>query len=102
MKWDLEVGVVRSYWWKNVSNFGDALSPLLFEHFTGIKTEWTEVNKAHVVSIGSILEHIPRDWNGYIVGSGKLEEFSKIDISRATVLSLRGPLSARGVYGNFT
>jgi len=102
MKWSLEAGLVRSYWWKNVPNFGDALSPLLLEHFAGIKTEWADVKKAYIVSVGSVLEHIPKDWNGYIVGSGKLEEFSKIDISKATVFSLRGPLSARGIYGDFT
>jgi pyruvyltransferase len=101
MKWNVEVGTVRSYWWKVVPNFGDAIAPLLLEHFTGIKTEWASVNKAHVVSVGSVLEHVPKKWVGYILGSGKLFEHSKIDIPFSTILSLRGPLSAQGILGSF-
>lgn len=98
----IEVGVVKSYWWTGVPNFGDALAPLLLEHFTGILTEWSPILSAHIVSIGSVLEHLPPKWDGFVLGSGKLKESSHIDLSRATVLSLRGPLSSRSLYGNFT
>jgi len=101
MKWNLEMGVVRSYWWKDVPNFGDAIAPLLLERFACIKTEWAKVGNAHVVSVGSVLEHVPKKWVGFILGSGKLKENSRIDLPFATILSLRGPLSAQGMLGSF-
>lgn len=91
----------KAYWWRGVRNFGDALAPLLLEHFAGIKSEWSAVADASIISIGSILEHLPPKWGGFILGSGRLKEFSHVDLSRATVLAIRGPLSARGMYGNF-
>ena len=94
---------VKAYWWCEVPNFGDALAPLLLEHFADIRVEWDTISHARVASIGSILEHIPPLWDGYVLGSGKLMEFSRLHLhtKTATILALRGPLSARGVPGNF-
>jgi len=105
--------VVKAYWWddptKVSSNFGDALAPYLLKHFSGIKTEWSPIAKAKVVSIGSVLEHIPPSYNGFILGSGRLlstglsvvwgHTKDKINLSNAKIISLRGPLSARGLPG---
>src|ERR1017187_2480413 len=91
---------VKMYWWTDVKNFGDQLAPLLLARFSYLENiEWTPVAQAKIVSIGSILEHIPLGWNGFILGSGLLRETSKLkfDISKAHVLALRGPLSALGV-----
>lgn len=93
--------VLQTYWWRGVPNFGDALAPLLIKRFVDKDSEWTPAKNASLISIGSILEHIPSAWNGYILGSGKLRPESKIDLSAATILALRGPLSARGVKGSF-
>ena len=84
-------------------NFGDALAPLLLERFAGIEVEWDTISRASVASVGSILEHIPPLWDGYILGSGKLFEFSRLHLHTHTahVLAIRGPLSARGVPGSF-
>lgn len=97
----LTVGLMKSYWWRSVPNFGDAIGPLLIKHFTGLDTMWSPVKEASVISVGSILEHLPMKWEGTILGSGRLKENSKLDLSRATILGLRGPLSARGIYGDF-
>ncbi len=105
--------VVKAYWWndetKVSSNFGDALAPYLLKHFAGIKAEWSPISKSKIVSIGSVLEHIPPSYSGYILGSGRLLESGlsvvwghtkdKINLANATILSLRGPLSARGLAG---
>jgi hypothetical protein len=93
----------KAYWWTGVPNFGDALAPLLLEHFSDIDVEWDTVSRASIASIGSILEHIPPLWDGYILGSGKLMEFSRLHLhtNTAKILAVRGPLSARGVPGNF-
>ena len=96
--------LVKAYWWKERPNFGDALAPLLLERFADIDVEWDTISHSQVVSIGSILEHVPPLWDGYILGSGKLFEFSRLHLHTKTakILSVRGPLSARGIPGNFS
>jgi len=98
---------VKAYWWREVPNFGDALAPLLLERFAGIRAEWSPVSRASVVSIGSVLEHVPPLWDGYILGSGRLMEGSRLHLQQMTsgvtarILALRGPLTARGIPGSF-
>jgi hypothetical protein len=95
---------IRAYWWRSVANFGDALAPLLLSRFADIdRIDWSPVADAEIVSIGSVLEHIPSGWRGYIVGSGRLRESAllKFDPEDAKILALRGPLSARGIFGSF-
>jgi hypothetical protein len=95
---------VKAYWWRKVPNFGDAVTPLLLQRFADIKNvEWDTVSRSKIVSCGSLLEHLPPDWDGYIVGTGKLIENSRLNgFGRtAKILALRGPLSARGFRGNF-
>jgi pyruvyltransferase len=98
---------VKAYWWREVPNFGDALAPLLLERFAGIRVAWDTVSRSRVASIGSILEHIPPLWDGYILGSGMLLENSRLQIHQmksgvtAKILALRGPLTARCVPGNY-
>lgn len=98
---------IKAYWWKEVPNFGDALAPFLLEHFAGIKVEWDTISHAQIASIGSILEHIPPLWDGYILGSGVLHENSRLQIHQMTsgvtakILALRGPLTARVLPGTY-
>jgi pyruvyltransferase len=99
--------IIKAYWWREVSNFGDALAPFLLEHFAGVKVEWSPVSHAEVASIGSILEHIPPLWDGYILGSGMLHEDSRLQIHQMTtgisakILAVRGPLTARVLPGTY-
>ena len=95
---------IKAYWWRKVPNFGDAITPYLLERFANIKNvEWDTVSRASIVSCGSLLEHIPPDWDGYIVGTGKLIENSRLNGfgKTAKILAFRGPLTARGFKGNF-
>lgn len=96
--------IPKAYWWRDVANFGDALAPLLLARFADIeKIEYAPVEDANIVSIGSVLEHIPANWAGHIVGSGRLKENSelKFALEKAKILALRGPLSARGIPGDY-
>ena len=94
---------VKAYWWTEQDNFGDRLAPLLLKHFANLDSEWSPVSHALITSIGSVLEHIPPLWDGYILGSGKLFEFSRLHLHTKTakIISIRGPLSAQGVPGTF-
>ncbi len=93
---------LRAYWWRSVANFGDALAPLLLEHFADVKVIWEPVETTEIVSVGSVLEHIKPDWKGYILGSGKHKEHTKLTIgSEAKILALRGPLTAKFFTGSY-
>jgi pyruvyltransferase len=87
----------KEYHWAEVANFGDAMAPLLLERFAGVKTGWDTISHACIVSVGSVLEHVPPLWDGVILGSGKLREDSQLHLhtKTATILGLRGPLTAR-------
>lgn len=90
-----------AYWWKQIPNFGDRLSPLLLAKFAGIETEWARVEEAEVIAVGSALEHIPPGWPGNVIGTGRLLEGSTLNLNSAHVHAVRGPLSAKGIRGNF-
>lgn len=98
---------VQAYWWNEVPNFGDALAPLLLERFAYLRVEWSPVSRARIASVGSILDHIPPLWDGIILGSGKLREDTRVHLlgarsrAAATILALRGPLSAKGIPGSY-
>jgi hypothetical protein len=96
------VPTYRAYWWNKLPNFGDALAPLLLERFCKINIVRGDFPATDIVSIGSVLEHIPEGWNGFVLGSGRLKESSKLHIDEARILSIRGPLSAADIKGNFS
>lgn len=96
----------KAYWWTGVSNFGDAVAPLLLDRFADLKVEWGTISHSRIASVGSILEHIPPLWDGVILGSGRLIENSRLYLQSKgkvtpTILALRGPLAARGIPGSF-
>ncbi len=97
----LPLAPIKAYWWRKIKNFGDGLAPFLLDHFGDADLEWAPIADASIASIGSILEHIPPAWTGYVCGAGRLKENSTVNLTHATVLALRGPLSARGIKGNF-
>jgi len=93
---------VKEYHWAAMPNFGDALAPLLLERFAGVATEWSTVSQANVVTVGSVLEHIPPLWDGYVLGAGKMYSDSRLHLYGAAtkVLGLRGPLSKQFYRGD--
>ena len=84
---------MKVYWWNKKSNFGDELTPYLLERF-GIPVKWANPERAEMVVIGSILEHLPRTWDGMIVGAGKLFD-RPISLPNAKILVVRGELTAQ-------
>jgi pyruvyltransferase len=88
---------VKEYHWAEVPNFGDAMAPLLLARFADLATERDTISHASIVTVGSVLEHVPPEWDGAILGSGKLREDSRLHLHTrtATIFGVRGPLSAR-------
>lgn len=90
-----------TYYWTARPNFGDLLVPYILKHFSGIDAEWASPEDAELVVIGSVLDALPTGWRGTVAGAGKLHESTKLDMSRARVLALRGELTASGVPGDY-
>ena len=93
--------MVRAYYWKVKPNFGDALTTLLLKKFTRLNTEWAAPEDAQLVMVGSVLDQLPKGWSGVVAGAGKLHEKTQLDLSKAKILAVRGPLTARGLKGDF-
>lgn len=87
---------VYEYHWIGRPNFGDAISPYLISRFCpNLSPSWSPVADADVVTVGSVLEHIPSQWPGYVLGAGRLYPDRRLLIDKTTtVLGLRGPLTA--------
>jgi len=86
--------MVRAYWWRGTSNWGDALTPLLLQHFSGVNPVWSLPDHADVIVTGSVLGHMPVPWRGTVLGAGLLQETDDFPLA-ANVLAVRGPLTAQ-------
>lgn len=92
---------VTSFWWNSVTNWGDRLTPLLLNKFSRLKIDWAPVELAEIVCVGSILGNLVKpNYTGTILGSGKLFPNGLVP-QKANILALRGPLTAKGVKGDF-
>lgn len=94
---------VKAYWWRGenarVSNFGDAIAPLILRRFAGLTSSWDTISHSSVIVTGSILEHVPPLWDGNIIGAGRLYEDSYLHLhyNTAKVWAVRGPYSAHAI-----
>jgi len=84
---------VKTYYWNKRKNFGDLLTSLLLKRFTQLDSEWAEPHKSQLVMVGSIVEHLPKNYSGVIAGIGKLHEETTFHFPEARVLGVRGHLT---------
>jgi pyruvyltransferase len=85
-----------------VTNWGDRLGPLITQRFASIETVPATFELSELVTVGSVLGLMPSNWPGIIAGAGKLRRNSPFRYGRQTqIVSLRGPLTAKGVPGDF-
>lgn len=82
----------KVYSWNGVPNFGDKLTTFILGHL-GVEHENVTPEGADMVMVGSILEHLPPRWAGTVFGSGKLRPSTRIDLTNANVVALRGRLT---------
>jgi hypothetical protein len=98
---DSAVASVRSngfsaYWYRKEVNFGDLITPTLLKYH-GFTPVFTRPCKARLAGAGSILEHLPDDFTGVILGSGFILESSFRRFRSATIIALRGELSRQRI-----
>lgn len=91
--------MVKVYWWdggpSKIPNFGDRLAVVLLDHFAQVSGEWAPPEQAEVISTGSVIDAMPQSgWGGIVAGSGQLNEATRCNLRKATVLGLRGHLTA--------
>ncbi|MBN1458143.1 MAG: polysaccharide pyruvyl transferase family protein [Armatimonadetes bacterium] len=83
---------LTAYWYTSEINFGDLVTPLLLKHY-GFTPIHAQPSRASVVAAGSILESVPCEYAGVILGTGFQKEVSRAALPNATVLAVRGPLT---------
>jgi hypothetical protein len=85
------IGVVPAYWWDGHANFGDALTPWLLRP-RGVLPVLRSPDRAMMVGVGSILEHLPDDFAGVVWGTGLIRDAER-RLPRASVVAVRGALT---------
>ena len=90
-----------TYWWTELPNWGDRLTPFLLERYARIRAVWSDPTNSSLISLGSILEHMPPLWEGLVAGAGYIDNDSPNHLRRACFLGVRGPLTLKKIgYGN--
>ena len=82
---------LQAFWWP-AANFGDCLTEAICAHY-GLAVQHAHPHFAQLIGIGSILERVPANFAGYVLGSGFLHAHSRRDLPQANVLAVRGPLT---------
>lgn len=83
---------IRAYWWNAVPNAGDLIVPLLLRQY-GLTPIHTPKSYADLISCGSVLQNVPEDFEGTILGSGILTPSIEVYLPKANILALRGELT---------
>lgn len=92
---------VFPYWWVGRPNWGDLLTPHLLERYAGLRCEWRPAHETNLLCVGSVIGHVaPDTYYGAILGSGKMYDMTGVP-HYARVYALRGPITARGVAGDY-
>lgn len=86
----------KAAYWSRQPNFGDQLTRVLLGSLAGIHVRFAKAGSAELFAVGSIAEYIPPGYTGTVLGTGKMHAATVLDLSRARVLALRGPLTAEG------
>lgn len=87
--------LIRVHWGRSLMNFGDCLQPDTLKHYGLLPVYVPTYAKADIVLAGSILQTIPENFGGYIVGTGG--DCQEYRFPNAIVRAVRGVLTR----GNF-
>lgn len=81
----------KAYYWNDgPRNFGDLLTPYILDHFANTPVMWAPPAEADIVCAGSVIDVLPDGWDGIVAGAGKLHEGVTPNLSKASVLGVRG------------
>ncbi len=83
---------IEAYWYTKDKNFGDPITPKLLKRY-GFTPVNVSPKTAQFFCCGSILEKVPKDFSGFILGTGFMHATSTHSFERARILAVRGELS---------
>ncbi|MBU0651168.1 polysaccharide pyruvyl transferase family protein [bacterium] len=84
--------IIKAYWCNTINNFGDSITPLLLKHY-GFTPVHTKEQHSQIVLTGSLLEVIPENYNGIILGTGLINGSTTKSFNKAKILGVRGKLT---------
>lgn len=91
------IPICNSYWWDFRKNFGDLITPCLLMQY-GMLPRLVNPAEADVTSTGSILQFLPNNYSGIILGTGLKDRPSKpIPFPNAIVAGVRGYLTLESI-----
>lgn len=92
MSSELNAPIAVDAFWCRIANFGDLLTELICSHY-GLRATFANPYYAQLIGVGSILDRIPSDFAGYVLGSGFGRQKSFRPLPAARILAARGPLT---------
>jgi len=93
---DLFENRVEVYWYIKEKNSGDLVTPMLLKRY-GFTPVHSYPREAKVFSCGSLLEKVPEDFSGFILGTGFMHGDSVRSFDKARILAVRGELTRNHV-----
>jgi pyruvyltransferase len=91
---------IKVYYWKKKVNFGDLITPSLLKYFGYVPVFSKPDKNAELISTGSLMEHIKPGFNGYILGTGAIDEKTRNTFPNAKILGLRGKFTKQNLNVN--
>ena len=94
---------LRLFWYRQVPNFGDAISEAVTAHVSGRAVHWAARDKAEIYGLGSLMEMIAHNNAGpradgsrpFVWGTGCMTDDVPDFKDNVQVAMVRGPISAR-------
>jgi pyruvyltransferase len=90
----IEGNAVYVHWGRGLNNFGDCLQPVLLKHY-GFTPVYCQTKDADVVLVGTVLQWIPPEYPGIILGAGGADQ--RYCFPNARIMGVRGRLTLQNL-----
>lgn len=89
--------LIRVHWGRSLHNFGDCLQPCILRHYGLTPVYATSQKNSDIILEGSIMQTIPADYKGIILGTGNCHETPLYHFPYARISGVRGALTMRNI-----
>lgn len=89
--------LIRVHWGRGLHNFGDCLQPCILRHYGLTPVYATSQKNSDIILEGSIMQTIPADYKGIILGTGNCHETPLYHFPYARISGVRGALTMRNI-----
>ena len=87
---------IESCWAIKDLNAGDLVAPMLLKRY-GFTPVFSHRNEARLFSCGSLLDRVPEDFSGFILGTGLMRGDVIKSLPHARILAVRGELTRNNI-----